>query len=631
MTQTSFGRPVLTERGFNENIHHIISDPLNALVEIISNCSDAGAEEVNITWPDDINQTASIEDNGEGMTEKDFESIWPRINYNRIKSKGKLVTFRIKREGDREAYGQHGKGRHAPFCFADSFIIETWKDGFSSKFKIRRDKDYGFNYDLLNKTKKEGNGTKISFKIQDNYRDLEIVKNEIGARFLTDPSFEIKINKTLITLADLEDYIDELPCKIDGMLVKILKIKPKTKSRNTNLHGVIWIIGKKRIKTTKWENILDGRITEARQYSYVVHSEILRNELNDAMNDFKKSDNAKRIQNEIITCIKKSMHEIIAAARENVKKDIIKTNFDSIKSMSCTDQDEVGTFITDLQTSRTTLKPKDLQAASEIFINIKNSKNPAKFFNQIYNMDSATIDELSDILSHWSVKEIRVVYDVIYNRLKLIEEIEKKCNDPKTLELQQLQPLFEAGLWIFGPKYEAVEFTSNQALSTVAINLFNKKGFKAEKSRLRPDFVVLPEAESSVGIHSCDSYNDENESSYINRILFLELKRGGFNITRNDRTQVEEYIDILMEGGAIPNHVKVEAYVMGSTVTCKKADLGENNNIKIIPMPYHTILKKAEKRLLNLRKKIEKANKVKDEPTDSTIKDTLAQSVLGDH
>lgn len=618
MVKQTFG-PEITDRAFNENIKHIISNPFNAIIEIISNSWDSGAENISITWPNDREEEVVVEDDGEGMTDEEFREIWPKISYNRFEYKGKEVTFRRERKGDREAYGQHGKGRHSPFCFAQSYIVETWKDSQSSKFRIKRDKNTGFKIEALEKVPKKDSGTKISFKINENFRSPEEITKEIAARFLTDPSFKIKINDKKIEFDDLGENLEEIKCKIDGKDVKILKIKANKRSRNTHFHGVTWIIGKRRIKNTAWKEILDGRIDEAKHYAYIVYSDILKDELNDTMSDFKKSDESIRIQNGIIRCIKKSISLIMSSERNESKKRIIMENLSSIRDMSSTDQDEVGEFISELQETRTTIQDVDLKAATEVFIKIKKSNSGERLFHQLNEFTIKDYDILSEILDDWTMKEARVVLGLIRSRLDLIEKLELKCNNPKTLEVQELQPLFEEGLWIFGPEYESIEFTSNKSLTTVVISLLKKKRINIEESRLRPDFVVLPN--SSMSFHSCNE---------IDKMLFIELKKGGFKVDLDERTQVEKYINILIDGGAISESTMIDAYVLGSTVTCKGVTVGDRENIKIIPMQYHKILDKAEKRLLNLRKKIEEEKDIKDEPTDPTIKETLAQSLVED-
>ncbi|WP_169805391.1 ATP-binding protein [Methanobrevibacter cuticularis] len=107
----------MTARSFKDHVKNIVSDPYVAIVELISNSWDAGAEEVKITWPEKVGQKIIIEDNGEGMTKEKFLKIWRTLGYNRTEEQGRGVTYRTKRKGYREAYGKNGKGRHAPFCF----------------------------------------------------------------------------------------------------------------------------------------------------------------------------------------------------------------------------------------------------------------------------------------------------------------------------------------------------------------------------------------------------------------------------------------------------------------------------------------------------------------------------------
>lgn len=628
MAQLTFG-PEITERAFNENIKHIISDPFNAVIEIISNSWDSGAEEVLITWPDEREEMVVIEDNGEGMTEEEFREIWPKISYNRLDFKDKEVKFRRQREGYREAYGQHGKGRHSPFSFGNSYIVETWKDGNLSKFKIKKDHKTGFEVERLGTEPKEDSGTKISFKVYENYRGPEKIKEAIGTRFLTDPSFRIIINGEEIKLDDLEDFIEEFECEVDNETVKILKIQSGERSRNTHFHGVTWVIGKRRIKNTAWADLLDGRTGPARDFAYVVHSDLLKDDLNENMSDFKKNERTERFQNNIKACIRKSVAEIMASERNEVKKEIIMENIVNVKEMGSSDQDDVGTFISVLQTKRTAIQPIDLKAAAETFIKITESKSGAKFLRQLSKFDHEDIDNITKILDTWSVKEARIVLDLIHQRLKLLEELELKANNPQTKELEELQPLFEVGLWIFGPEFESIEFTSNKALSTVVRDLLKKQGIGAKESKLRPDFVVLPE--STIGIHSCDKFDDDNEATYIDKILFLELKRGGSRINVQEKSQVENYINILIKKGAISNETRIDAYVLGTTVECELSYIGESRDKRIIPLPYHRILKRAELRLFNLRKKIEEAKNIKDEPTDPTIREALAQTTIQDY
>lgn len=632
--------PEVTERAFKENIQHIISNPIQAIVEIVSNSWDAGAEEVLITWPEKPNELAIIEDNGEGMSKTEFENIWPKMSYSRIDSRGKYVEFRRNREGEREVYGKHGKGRHAPFCFANKYTIKTWKNWIPSDFEIVRNKEDGFNViseedeDAIQNASNEieidkeswDSGTQVSFKIIDNYRSPQEIIEEIGSRFLTDPSFIIKVNGKQIELDDLGEKVKTIDCSIDGKNIEITQIKSDESSRNNNFHGVTWIIGKRRIKNTLWSNLLDGRTNEARHYAFVVNASILKDELNDTLNDFRDSEKAEQVQEKVIKCIESSLSDIMSKKRTEVKKKVLENNLTEIKPMNPGDQDEVGEFISELQKKRTVIQPSDLNAAVEAFINIKKSKSSEKFFKQLAELDPDDIEGWSKIMETWSLKQARLVLDLVRDRLKLIKELESKVNDPKTLELKELQPLFNRGLWIFGPKYEDIEFTSNKSLYTIAVDLLKKFDFKLENPNLRPDFMVSPK--STLSLHSCDkeSADEDGEPEGIDELLLIELKRGGSNIKIGDRSQAEEYIEELINGGVIDSTTKIRAYILGSKVSCGAVS-SEDKRVRYIPMQYHVILNNAEKRMLNLRRKLRDLE-VKDEPMDETINEVIKQQML---
>lgn len=64
-----------------------------ALTELIANAWDAGAHNVNITIPHELNEIIMVEDDGIGMTDEEFRSRWMTLNYDRQKRQGKDVVF----------------------------------------------------------------------------------------------------------------------------------------------------------------------------------------------------------------------------------------------------------------------------------------------------------------------------------------------------------------------------------------------------------------------------------------------------------------------------------------------------------------------------------------------------------
>lgn len=101
------------ERFLDSYAGSIINDPTIAIVELVANCWDAYATEVEIAWPDAVQQKPfAIEDNGNGMTRDEFLNIWRTIAYNRLAFGGSKASPPDDVVGPpRPVFGKNGKGR----------------------------------------------------------------------------------------------------------------------------------------------------------------------------------------------------------------------------------------------------------------------------------------------------------------------------------------------------------------------------------------------------------------------------------------------------------------------------------------------------------------------------------------
>jgi hypothetical protein len=178
--------------------------------------------------------------------------------------------------------------------------------------------------------------------------------------------------------------------------------------------------------------------------------------------------------------------------------------------------------------------------------------------------------------------------------------METLVESPHADELHDLQPLFERGLWIFGPEYEAVDFRSNRGLTEIIGKFLGGKDYTPPKKR--PDFVVLPE--TSIGAYCADAYDAGGEISGIRKVALLELKRGGFCVTQKESDQAREYAKEIRKGGKVSASTEIVAYVLGATIEpgLERTDYG--NQLAIIPMIYQTVLRKAHQRTFNLKKRL---------------------------
>lgn len=155
------------EQNFIERTYaSIVSDMSIAFSELVANSWDAGATCVSITLPDKKGGFITIEDNGAGMTDKEFQQRWMTIAYNRVAHQGDFIEYNSsKGKAKRLAYGRNGVGRHSMLCFDNTYQVETWKNGKCNKYIIRVDGgDSAFSVVDHTITNKGGNGTQLTVK-----------------------------------------------------------------------------------------------------------------------------------------------------------------------------------------------------------------------------------------------------------------------------------------------------------------------------------------------------------------------------------------------------------------------------------------------------------------------------------
>jgi len=222
-------------------------------------------------------------------------------------------------------------------------------------------------------------------------------------------------------------------------------------------------------------------------------------------------------------------------------------------------------------------------------------------------------------MQEWTASNAEVVLRELGRRLELIKQLQSLVHTATTDELHDLQPLFARGLWIFGPEYEAVDFASNRGMASVIRELLG--GTETEVARLRPDLVALPDR--SIGVYAADSYDESGEVAGIRKVLIVELKKGGFTITREELRQGEDYALEVRKANLVRADTEIIVYVLGDSLGDDAQERTVGKATKLIPMMYDTVLKKAHARTFNLQKKLE-ANQLRIE-TDVEVEEVLAQ------
>ena len=622
--------PFLFGAGFlQDHAGHIITDARIALIELIANSYDAGASSVEISWPSDLGQPFLIKDNGTGMTKAEFEKRWKTLCYNRLQEQGTFVQSPNKVASKRRvAFGRSGKGRHGAFCFADVYHVETWRDG--TFLEVRVERTDGGQTPFLCVVEREGDrtghGTQIRADVQKNLlRDTE-VRELIGSKFAVDPTFEILVNREAIKLLQLKGLVTtEIPVNDIGNII-VHRIDSEIQDRTSQLRGITWWVNKRTVGNSSWEGLdgegayLDGRTSIAKRYSFVVEADILKKQVKDDWTGFRASSAFHSVRDAVHKHVVAALNEIQASSRKERKKAALAQTRTALKELTPLSQNAVVMFVEQVQEKCPTLSERDLFRTVEIYTKLESARSGYDLLKQLNECSSEDLDAWNQIMQRWTAGNAEIVLSELEHRLKLIERLQSLVDSSKTDELHDLQPLFERGLWMFGPEYDAVDFHSNRYLATIIRESLGGAG--RQVANRRPDFVAFPDR--SIGIYSAASFEEQGEISGIRRILVVELKKGGFQLSQKELDQALDYSRELYKATDIRPDTKTISYVLGSTGEGGLEEAKYGDRITIVPMLYRTLLDRAHARTFNLQRKIEQLGLGK--PKDEQLEEVLSSA-----
>ncbi len=614
-----------------DHARRLVSDPKIALTEVIANSWDAGADKVEITWPKESRpDPIEISDNGLGMTHDQFINRWRQLNYNRTKEQGDDVTFPPENKSShRKAFGRNGKGRHSMFCFSDQYYVETWRDGKANLFLVKKTAGIiaqPYNISHKKQFAKKGHGTKVSTELGRHYLDMYTIRDLIGSKFVTDPTFSVYVNGERVEFTDLEHLSDIQEVKIPKLgVVKVSQVDTQKTSKTSRPHGVAWWVNRRLVGEPSWKNfdedvIIDRRTVEAKRYTFVVEADVLANDVQEDWSDFRDTENVTAVREAVGNHIRQRIADLMREIHKERKRLAIEDNVDNLSELSSESRYYIGQALEKVQEVVPSIPQKVLSATASVLSNLEKSRFGYSLLEELAKLEPDDLDSLYEILDKWSIQEIRIILGELERRLKLIEKLEELIENPSSDELHDIQPLFERGLWIFGPEYESIYFTSNRTLLNVIGNLLKDQLITPLKNpKRRPDFVVLPD--STVGIYASDAFDDRSEVKGFDKILIVELKRGGSTITLNERRQGEDYALEIRKSGKIQESTKIVVFVLGTEVAHEvNADLFQGNTT-VSARAYSVVLRQAHARTFHLLEKIRevKSEELSDPDVESVM------------
>ncbi len=614
-SNTMFQGSLFEEDYLIRTLGALVHSPEIALTELVANAWDAGATRVEILIPDDYNLKLVVEDNGTGLTKEQFENRWMRLGYNRIKHQGKNVIFPPNVAGKRLAYGRNGVGRHGLLCFNNEYSVITNSGGIQSKFIIStKSENQPFIIKEYKFDKSTTFGTRLEVIVTKNLPKPEKILEIISARFLHDPNFVISINNQTVPLEEHSGLIDSTEIKVDDISLIAHFIDSQKSARSTLYQGIAFWQSNRLIGEPSWvvgsEVVIDGRTKFAKRYTVVIKTNDLAEYIFEDWTGFKKVETMDKVYAEVINYVNKMITEIAKDSIEETKQQI-KSDFSSeFSNLTPLAKYEVNEAIEAITLAHPTAKPETISIAIEAIINLEKSRTGKELLVKLAKLSDDDISGLNSLLEKWSVRDALSVLDEIDNRISVIEAIRKLSKDEDVDELHILHPLVTSARWLFGPEFESAEYSSNRQLQSAVETVFKKKIGKEvfNNYRKRPDIVVLND--STASITGTEMFDNETGLSTVNKVLIIELKRGKFKLTREERNQAQGYVEDFVNCGSLIGTPYIEAFVVGESFSEKIQPISTVQNENKVEMgkiritTFGQLVDTAEKRLFGLRQKL---------------------------
>jgi hypothetical protein len=531
--------------------------------------------------------------------------------YVRFFHQGKLVIFPSGVVATRFAYGRNGVGRHGLLCFNNEYTVITNSEGTKSTFiitTISETQPFIIKHYEIGKSNKSG--TRLEVVVSKNLPKSESILEILSAKFLHDPNFIVSINKKTVSLEKLSGFINSKQIKVnENINLHAHFIDSQKSHRKAIYQGIAFWQGGRLVGEPSWimgnEFLLDGRTKYAKRYTVIIKTNDLSDYIKEDWTGFQRNE----LMNEVYRKVGEYVNEMFSViATENIEetKEQIRTDFaKEIESLSQLSKYEVNEAIETITSSHPTIKQDSINIAVEAIINLEKSRKGKDLLIKLSKLSEDDILGLNELLEKWTIRDALSVLDEIDNRISVIEAIRKLSTDENVDELHVLHPLVTSARWLFGPEYESAEYASNRQLQNTVENIFKTKIQKNvfNNYRKRPDIVILPN--STLSVTGTESFTNDSPLAAVNKILIIELKKGGFKLSRNERNQAMGYVEDFINCGSLIGNPIIDAFVIGKDFSEKvetQIKVGERGKINI--SIFSQLVDTAEKRLFGLRQKL---------------------------
>lgn len=608
--------------------------PQVALTELVANAWDAGATRVDLVLPGEIGGTLTVTDNGHGMTPAQFKKRWMTLRYDRLKHQGSNVEFPSGRHvRPRSAYGRNGVGRHGLLCFADEYEVRTWREGVLAAFVVGTESGPS-PFVLRSETlgRQDGSGTRLSVCVTRKLPDGEEILTVLAARFVHDPEFEIRVNGVQRSFTEIEGRVSEEVLDLGAGRIATVIVIDSTRLNHSSIHqGIAFWVQRRLVGSPSWAvgqiANFDGRTRFARRYKVIVDTQGYESDVEQDWTAFRTTDAVRDLYRATAEHIGKVAQMLAAEIVEAASEDALVQNRTELATLGQGARLEVAEFTKVVAQAHPTISPDFLATAVKAVIHLEKTKSGAALLHRLSSLPPDDIAGLDRLLTEWTIKDALRVLDEIDSRLSVIETIRRLADDPHTDELHTLHPLILRSRWLFGPEFESQEYCSNATLQTVARELFKSAEAQFINERHRPDIVVLPEKSTwqMTGIESFDPFDPT--LTQIQHVLVIELKKGGFELTRKEVNQADGYVQDIAASGAMSGTPFICAWVVGQKIAAgveRDKRLGSPEYGRVRAATFGSLVDTANARLLKLRNVL--ADRYDGSSTDDLLNRVFSQS-----
>jgi hypothetical protein len=627
MTETSSQTALFEDDYLLRELGQVAHVPQVALTELVANAWDAGATKIDLILPTEIGGMLTITDDGHGMTPAQFKKRWMTLRYNREKHQGLDVEFPPGRTTrPRRAYGRNGVGRHGLLCFADEYEVQTWRGGVRATFAVGTESGPSpFVLRSESLGQQSGSGTRLSVQVARKLPDADEILTVLAARFVHDPEFEIRVNGTQRSFAEIEGKVSEETLDLGGGRSATVIVIDSTRLNHSSVHqGVAFWVQRRLVGTPSWSigqvASFDGRTRFARRYKVIVDTQGYDADVEQDWTAFRSIDAVRELYNVTAEHIGKVAQALAVEIVEATSEDALTQNRAELATLGQGARLEVAEFTKIVAQEHPTISPDFLATAVKAVIHLEKTKSGTALLQKLSELPADDIDGLDRLLAEWTVKDALRVLDEIDSRLSVIETIQRLAHDPNTDELHTLHPLILRSRWLFGPEFESREYCSNVTLKTVASELFKNTEAQFINDRNRPDIVVLPD-KTTWQMTGLESFEHADPTlTQMQHVLVIELKKGGFELTRKEVSQADNYVQDIKLSGAMSGTPYICAWVVGQKIAVgveRDKRLGSPEYGRVRAATFGSLVDTANARLLKLRTVL--ADRYGDASTDSLL------------